>query len=120
MMEPGDTRLLDRFLFASRRLMAPFYVGLVISLALLLAAALQALFHFVTHALQATESDVMLGVLTPHRPALTGKRPLKLGRLNKDRADAMTRAGTMRLSNEEHRLDPKSAFHIWVRGSRAP
>ncbi|NIX75959.1 TIGR00645 family protein [Microvirga terricola] len=65
-------RVLERFLFASRWLLAPFYVGLVFSLALLLLKAMQELFHFVTHALQATESDVILGVLTLIDLTLTG------------------------------------------------
>lgn len=65
-------RVLERFLFASRWLLAPFYVGLVIALALLLAKAMQELFHFVMHATQASESDVILGVLTLIDLTLTG------------------------------------------------
>lgn len=65
-------RVLERFLFASRWLLAPFYVGLVFSLALLLFKAMQELFHFVAHAPQATESDVILGVLTLIDLTLTG------------------------------------------------
>ena len=57
-------RVLERFLFASRWLLAPFYVGLVVCLAILLFKAAQELLHFVTIAPGATEADVILGVLT--------------------------------------------------------
>jgi uncharacterized protein (TIGR00645 family) len=56
-------RALEKFLFASRWLLAPFYVALVIALAGLLFKAMQELWHFVTHIFMATESDVILGVL---------------------------------------------------------
>ncbi|MBF9233820.1 TIGR00645 family protein [Microvirga alba] len=65
-------RVLERFLFASRWLLAPFYVGLVFSLGLLLFKAMQELVHFIAHAPQATESDVILGVLTLIDLTLTG------------------------------------------------
>ncbi len=65
-------RLLERFLFSSRWLLAPFYVGLVFSLIVLLIKALQELTHFVLHAFSATESDVILGVLTLIDLTLTG------------------------------------------------
>lgn len=57
-------RALERFLFASRWLLAPFYVGLVISLGVLMLKALQELGHFILHAFSASESDIILGVLT--------------------------------------------------------
>ena len=65
-------RALERFLFSSRWLLAPFYVGLVIALVILLLKALQELLHFVLHAFTATESDVILGVLTLIDLTLTG------------------------------------------------
>jgi len=65
-------RLLERFLFSSRWLLAPFYAGLVLALAVLLLKALQELAHFVLNAWQATEADVILGVLTLIDLALTG------------------------------------------------
>jgi uncharacterized protein (TIGR00645 family) len=65
-------RVLERFLFASRWLLAPFYVGLVVTLAILMLKALQELLHFVLHAGTATESDVILGVLTLVDLTLTG------------------------------------------------
>jgi uncharacterized protein (TIGR00645 family) len=57
-------RLLERFLFSSRWLLAPFYAGLVVALAVLLLKAMQELGHFVVHAFAASEADVILGVLT--------------------------------------------------------
>ena len=57
-------RYLEKFLFASRWLLAPFYVALVVSLAGLLIKAMQELFHFMTTAVVASESDVILGVLS--------------------------------------------------------
>jgi uncharacterized protein (TIGR00645 family) len=65
-------RVLERFLFASRWLLAPFYVGLVVTLVGLLYKALQELAHFVLHVPEATESDVILGVLTLIDLTLTG------------------------------------------------
>jgi uncharacterized protein (TIGR00645 family) len=57
-------RTLERGLFASRWLMAPFYVGLVIGLVVLLVKFAQELLHFVEGVFVATESQVILGVLS--------------------------------------------------------
>jgi uncharacterized protein (TIGR00645 family) len=65
-------RYLEKFLFASRWLLAPFYVALVVSLAGLLIKAMQELFHFMTTAVSASESDVILGVLALVDLTLTG------------------------------------------------
>ncbi len=65
-------RYLEKFLFASRWLLAPFYVALVISLAGLLIKAMQELYHFMTTAVTASESDVILGVLALIDLTLTG------------------------------------------------
>jgi uncharacterized protein (TIGR00645 family) len=65
-------RYLEKFLFASRWLLAPFYVALVVSLAGLLIKAMQELFHFMTTAVVASESDVILGVLSLIDLTLTG------------------------------------------------
>lgn len=65
-------RTLERFLFSSRWLLAPFYVGLVITLAVLLLKGMQELAHFVLSAFTATESDVILGALTLIDLSLTG------------------------------------------------
>jgi uncharacterized protein (TIGR00645 family) len=65
-------KLLERFLFSSRWLLAPFYVGLVFSLVILLVKAVQETIHFVARAFTATESEVILGVLTLVDLTLTG------------------------------------------------
>jgi uncharacterized protein (TIGR00645 family) len=65
-------RSLERFLFASRWLLAPFYLGLVVALGVLLFKAMQELLHFVLRAPQATEAEVILGVLTLVDLTLTG------------------------------------------------
>jgi uncharacterized protein (TIGR00645 family) len=56
-------KLLERFLFASRWLLAPFYMMMVVALVMLLVKALQETWHFVSHAWTATEAEVILGVL---------------------------------------------------------
>jgi uncharacterized protein (TIGR00645 family) len=58
------SRGIEKFLFASRWLMAPFYLGLVISLALLVVMFLRELAHLLMHIGSAKESDVILGILT--------------------------------------------------------
>jgi len=65
-------RHLERFLFSSRWLLAPFYVALVVALAVLLIKAVQELVHFVAHAITSTESEAVLGVLTLVDLTLTG------------------------------------------------
>ena len=65
-------RLLERFIFTSRWLLAPFYVMLVVALAGLLVKAGQETWHFLTHAITASESDVILGVLALVDLTLTG------------------------------------------------
>jgi uncharacterized protein (TIGR00645 family) len=55
--------LIERFLFNSRWLLAPFYVGLVFGLALLLFHFIVEFLHFAMMIPQATERDVILGVL---------------------------------------------------------
>jgi len=65
-------RLQELFLFSSLWLLAPFYVGLVFTLIVLLIKAVQELAHFVLHAFSATESEVILGVLTLVDLTLTG------------------------------------------------
>lgn len=65
-------RLLEKFLFSSRWLLAPFYVGLVVTLAALLMKGAQELLHFVMLLPSAKESDVILGALTLVDLTLTG------------------------------------------------
>jgi uncharacterized protein (TIGR00645 family) len=64
--------MLEKFLFASRWLLAPFYVGLVAALVVLLVKAVQETWHFASKALTATESEVILGVQALIDLTLTG------------------------------------------------
>lgn len=63
---------LEKFLFASRWLMVPFYLGLVFSLALLLITFTREMVHFTQSILTATEYDVILGILTMIDLSLAG------------------------------------------------
>jgi uncharacterized protein (TIGR00645 family) len=65
-------RLLERFLFASRWLLAPFYVALVFSLVALLVKMLQHLWHFSAHILERSETEVIVEALKLVDLALTG------------------------------------------------
>lgn len=56
-------RSLERLIFASRWLMAPFYVGLVLALAMLLVKFVQELVHYIPGVLAMKESDLVLAVL---------------------------------------------------------
>ena len=57
-------RGIEKVIFSSRWLLAPFYVGLVAALLILLVKFTQELWHFVSHAFTATEAETILGVLT--------------------------------------------------------
>jgi uncharacterized protein (TIGR00645 family) len=63
---------LEGILFSSRWLMAPFYLGLVISLAVLLYKFILELWEFILHVPHAKEADVILGVLSLIDISLTG------------------------------------------------
>jgi len=63
---------IESILFNSRWLMAPFYLGLVVSLAVLLLKFLMMLWEFILHAPAAKESDIILGVLSLIDVSLTG------------------------------------------------
>ena len=65
-------RQIERSLFASRWLMAPFYIGLVVALLVLLLKFVQEIIHFVPHVFISSESDVLLFVLTLIDLSLTG------------------------------------------------
>jgi uncharacterized protein (TIGR00645 family) len=56
-------RALERFLLASRWLLAPFFLGLLVGLVALLVKAGQHALHIAQTLLTATESDVILNVL---------------------------------------------------------
>jgi uncharacterized protein (TIGR00645 family) len=62
----------ETLLFNSRWLMAPFYLGLVLSLVVLLFKFVLLLIEFVLHAPAAKESDIILGVLSLIDVSLTG------------------------------------------------
>jgi len=63
---------LESVLFNSRWLMAPFYLGLVVSLAVLLYKFAILSFEFILHVSAAKESDIILGVLSLIDVSLTG------------------------------------------------
>lgn len=57
-------RALERGLFASRWLMAPFYAGLVLALVALLISFVEELFHVFAHITALDASDVILAALS--------------------------------------------------------
>ena len=63
---------LESLIFNSRWLMAPFYFGLVVSLAVLLLKFCMLLWEFILHAPGSKESDIILGVLSLIDVSLTG------------------------------------------------
>ena len=65
-------RAIESVLFRSRWIMAPFYLGLVVSLFVLLFKFGSEVLHFVVHVPTATESDVILGILALVDLTLTG------------------------------------------------
>lgn len=62
----------EALLFNSRWLMAPFYFGLVVSLAVLLFKFCAVLWEFIVHAPGSKESDIILGALALIDLSLTG------------------------------------------------
>ena len=64
--------VLEKTLFASRWLLAPFYLGLALSIGILLIKFVQELFKLAQKALVASEADTILGVLTLVDLSLTG------------------------------------------------
>src|SRR6476660_4614805 len=62
----------ESLIFNSRWLMAPFYFGLVVSLAVLLLKFCMILWEFIVHAPGSKESDIILGVLSLIDVSLTG------------------------------------------------
>jgi uncharacterized protein (TIGR00645 family) len=65
-------RGLESVLFNGRWLMAPFYLGLVVGLAVLLYKFFAMLWEFILHAPAAKETDIILGVLSLIDVSLTG------------------------------------------------
>lgn len=56
-------RLIEKFLFASRWLLAPFFIALALALLVLLVKMVVAFYEFTLHALSASEADVILSIL---------------------------------------------------------
>ena len=65
-------RLIETAIFASRWILAPFYLGLALSLFVLLIKFMTELVHIAQTAFTATESQVILGLLALVDLALTG------------------------------------------------
>src|SRR3979490_436462 len=63
---------LESVLFNSRWLMAPFYLGLVVCLAVMLFQFFAKLWEFILHAPVATEADIILGALSLIAGSLVG------------------------------------------------
>ncbi len=55
--------ILEKFIFNGRWLLAPFFLGLIIGIALLFIKFLQELEHLTTHVFNISESEVIVGVL---------------------------------------------------------
>lgn len=53
----------ERFLFASRWLLAPLYLGMVVALVLIAIKFFQELWHLTTHVIDASGQEVVLGTL---------------------------------------------------------
>ena len=64
--------VLEKTLFASRWLLAPFYLGLAVGVGILLIKFIQELFQLAMISISGSESDAILGVLTLVDLALTG------------------------------------------------
>jgi uncharacterized protein (TIGR00645 family) len=63
---------LEALLFASRWLLAPFYLGLALSILVLLIKFIEEFIHIAGNAFQATEADIIVGVLSLVDLTLTG------------------------------------------------
>jgi len=70
---PGKIEhLIEVVIFRSRWLLAPFFLGLIASIVLLLVKFVQELAHLSTHVLSASESDIIIGILTLVDMSLVG------------------------------------------------
>ena len=65
-------RAFERVIFSSRWVLAPFFLALALALVGLLVKTIQHMFHFVTHFVEMTESNVILNVLSVVDLTLTG------------------------------------------------
>lgn len=65
-------KALEATLFASRWLLAPFYLGIALGVVILLIKLMQELLHLALISFGGTEADIILGVLSLVDLALTG------------------------------------------------
>ena len=63
---------LEAIIFRSRWALAPFYLGLVLGVFLLLVKFIQELWHMTTHVFSASEADVIVGILALVDMSLVG------------------------------------------------
>ena len=63
---------LDKVIFNSRWILAPFYLGLVLGVFLLFIKFAQELWHLATHVVTASEADVIVGILALVDMSLVG------------------------------------------------
>lgn len=71
MMERIEKNL-EAIIFRSRWALAPFYLGLVLGVFLLLVKFIQELWHMTTHVFSASEADVIVGILALVDMSLVG------------------------------------------------
>ena len=64
--------VLESVIFRSRWLLAPFYLGLIISILLLFVKFAQELWHLSTHVLHSSEGDMIVGILALVDMSLVG------------------------------------------------
>ena len=65
-------RTLEKVIFNSRWILAPFYLGLVLGVFLLFIRFAQELWHLATHVVTASEADVIVGILALVDMSLVG------------------------------------------------
>lgn len=63
---------LEATIFRSRWMLAPFYLGLVLSIILLFVKFVQELWHLASHVLTSSESDMIVGILALIDMSLVG------------------------------------------------
>jgi len=63
MKHKGVEHLLETVIFQSRWIMAPFYLGLVCSLAVLMVKFVQEFLHLIPHALEMSEDQLIVAIL---------------------------------------------------------
>ncbi|MCH8313362.1 MAG: TIGR00645 family protein [Nitrospinae bacterium] len=64
--------IIEVVIFRSRWLLAPFFLGLIVGIILLLIKFIQELVHLSTHVITATDTDIIIGILTLVDMSLVG------------------------------------------------